>query len=147
MDVTAMTEVVGNIWDHLGKAVIAITTNGHVTRHGKATLGFGCARQAGERFPDLSLRLGLLLRDQGNHVHYLGDGLVSFPVEETPWSAPDLGLIARSARELRDLADRAGWTSIVVPRPGCGGGGLSWHEVKPVVEQYFDERFHLITAG
>jgi hypothetical protein len=147
MDVTSMTEVVGNIWDYLGKAVIAITTNGRVTRDGKVVLGHGCARQAGEIFPDMSLRLGLLLRERGNHVHCLGDDLVSFPVEETPWSAPDLGLIARSARELRELADSFGWTRIVVPRPGCGGGGLAWHEVKPVVEEFFDERFYVITTG
>jgi hypothetical protein len=147
MDVTAMTEVTGNIWDYLGKAVIAITTNGRVTRAGKATLGYGCARQAGALFPDLPLRLGQVLREQGNHVNCLGDGLVSFPVEETPWSAPDLALIARSARELRDLADRSGWTMVVVPRPGCGGGGLAWHEVKPAVEEYFDDRFHVITTG
>ncbi len=142
-----MNEVSGNIWDYLGKAVVAITTNGHVTRDGKAVLGHGCARQARERFPDLHVRLGRLLREGGNHVHFLGDGMVSFPVEETPWSVPDLKLISRSALELRALADAAGWSRIMVPRPGCGGGGLGWHEVRPVVAEYFDERFFVITAN
>ncbi len=142
-----MTEIRGNIWDWMNRAVIAVTTNGHVSRDGKADLGRGCARQAGERFPDLGRRLGILLAEKGNHVHCLGEGIVSFPVEESPWSAPDLKLIARSAGELRDLADLMGWTKIVVPRPGCGGGGLSWSEVKPVVEEFFDQRFFVITIG
>ncbi len=142
-----MTEVTGNVWDYLGQAVIAITTNGHVTREGNAVLGYGCARQAGKRFPDLAARLGRMLREQGNHVHRLGEGLVSFPVEETPWSVPDLNLISRSALELALLADRMEWSKIIVPRPGCGGGGLNWHEVRPAVARYFDERFFVITAG
>ena len=142
-----MIEISGNIWDWLGRAVIAVTTNGHVTRDGKASLGRGCARQAGERFPDIARRLGALLVEKGNHVHCLGDGIVSFPVEESPWSTPDLKLIARSARELRDLADEMELGRIVVPRPGCGGGGLDWRDVRPVVAEIFDERFYVITAN
>ena len=142
-----MNEITGNIWDFLGRAIIAITTNGAVTKQGKAVFGRGCARQAQERFPDLPLRLGLLLVEQGNHVVSLGSGLVTFPVEETPWALPDYGLIRRSARELRELADREGWEKVVVPRPGCGGGGLDWREVRPLLAEYFDERFTVITAG
>ncbi len=127
-------------------AVIAVTTNGLVTKSGKADLGRGCARQAGERFPGLALRLGSMLREKGNHVHILGNGIVSFPVEENPWSVPDPVLIRRSAGELRALADAMGWNCLIVPRPGCGGGGLCWSEVLPLVAEYFDGRFHVITA-
>jgi hypothetical protein len=142
-----MIEISGNIWDYLGKAVIVVTTNGHFTRSGKADLGRGCARQAGERFPCLALRLGNMLRELGNHVHYLGNGIASFPVEENPWTVPDPVLIRRSAGELRALADDMGWQCVIVPRPGCGGGGLGWSEVRPLVDEFFDDRFHVITAG
>src|SRR5512137_480011 len=110
----AMQEVYGDIWDYLGRAVIVITTSGSLTRDGRAVLGRGCARQAAERFPNLALQLGALVSEQGNHVHNLGNGLASFPVEESAWALPDLRLIARSARELKELADREGWETIVV---------------------------------
>lgn len=142
-----MIELTGDIWDYWGTAVIAITTNGSLTRDGRAITGRGVARQAAARVPDLPQRLGADLKAGGNHVHELGHGLVSFPVEETAWSLPDLRLIARSARELLDLADCEAWTTIVVPRPGCGGGGLTWHEVRPLLAKVFDARFLVINAA
>lgn len=139
-----MLEAVGDIWAYAEAAIIVITTNGTVTREGRAIFGRGVAGEAAFRFPGLAENLGRLLGEQGNHVFDLGDGIASFPVEETPWSQPDLRLISRSARELRLLSDRSGWRQVVVPRPGCGGGGLPWHEVKPLLESWFDERFTVI---
>ena len=141
-----MQEVTTDIWSYLGQAMIAITTNGSRTADGRAILGRGVARQAEARFPGLRTRLGELLQTGGNHVHDIGFGLVSFPVEESPWSLPDLRLIARSATELRDLADQRQWQRIVVPRPGCGGGGLHWIEVRPLLCSHFDERFIVVAA-
>lgn len=140
-----MTEVSGDIWDYANEGIIVITTNGQVTSRGLAVFGRGVAHQAEQRFPDLSERLGRLLAEHGNHVHYLGDSIVSFPVEDTPWSNPDLRLIARSAGELRELSDRYGWQRVVVPRPGCGGGGLLWRDVRPLLEQELDDRFAVIS--
>ena len=142
-----MVEAVGNIWDYLGRAVIAITTNGHITRKGDAVFGRGCARQARERFPGLPKRLGELLCTRGNHVHLLMPGIVSFPVEDSPWAVPDPSLIRRSAAELRALVDHEGWPLVIVPRPGCGGGGLCWEEVRPLLADLFDDRFLVIMAG
>lgn len=141
-----MHELQENIWDHLGSAIIAITTNGSLARNGWAIPGRGVARQAAERFPDVRRQLGALIARSGNHVYELPYGLVSFPVEETPWSLPDPRLIRRSAEELRKLADKRGWSRIVVPRPGCGGGGLRWEEVRPLLDGLFDHRFIVITA-
>lgn len=139
-----MLEVLGDIWEYRGRAVIAITTNGSVTKGGLAIFGNGVARQALGRFSGLPEKLGRLLMERGNHVFELDCGIVSFPVEETPWSQPDLGLIARSAEELRRLADLRGWKLVVVPRPGCGGGGLAWKDVKPLLVPWLDDRFVLI---
>ena len=140
-----MREVIGNIWDYHGVAVVAITTNGSLTRDGRAVLGRGCARQAGLRFPDLPEHLGRLIAENGNHVQIIDADLVSFPVEETAWSLPDPALIRRSALELRDLAELEGWQLVVVPRPGCGGGGLDWSVVRPLLAAVLDDRFAIIT--
>lgn len=76
----------------------------------------------------------------------MGDGLVSFPVEESPWAVPDLHLIRRSALELRAFADVEGWAQIIVPRPGCGGGGLAWEDVRLLLADVFDDRFTVIRS-
>jgi hypothetical protein len=110
-------------------------------------MGNGCAKEAARRFPDLPDRLGRLLKEQGNRVFDLGDGIVSFPVEETPWEISSIRIIRRSAEELRELADAKGWTEVVLPAPGCGGGGLSLSEVRPVLDGVLDDRFLLITPG
>lgn len=141
-----MIETCGDIWEHLGRSVIAVTTSGSITRQGKAVMSRGVASQAARRFPEFPAVLGLLLQNAGNHVHQLGEGVVSFPVEATAWEWPDLRLIARSARELREMADREGWNAVVVPRPGCGGGGMAWTEVRPLLEEHFDDRFLVISA-
>ena len=141
-----MIEHCGDIWEHVGQGVIAVTTSGSVSRKGKAVMTRGVAGQAARRFPDLPETLGLLLQSSGNHVHLLGNGIVSFPVEASAWEWPDPRLISRSARELRQLADREGWGKVLVPRPGCGGGGLDWREVRPLLEEHFDARFVVMDA-
>ena len=141
-----MLEACDDIWSYYGRGVIAITTSGSLTRIGKAVMGRGVARQAVLRFPGLPEALGVLLQERGNHVHLLGEGIVSFPVEESAWACPDLRLISRSALELRQMADREGWKMVVVPRPGCGGGGLDWREVRPLLDEYFDARFVVVSA-
>lgn len=140
-----MFEAVGDIWEYSATGITVITTNGSLTPDGRAIIGRGVARQAVARFPALAAILGRLLKEQGNHAFDLGNGIVTFPVEESAWSLPDLRLIARSARELRFLADSSGWNQIFVPRPGCGGGGLAWRDVKPLLEPWFDERFVVIS--
>lgn len=140
-----MLETVGDIWEYAETAVIAITTNGSLTRDGRALFGQGVAKQAAVRFPGLAEKSGRLLAEFGNHVFDLGSGIVTFPVEETPWSLPDLRIIARSAEELRMLADHSKWDRIVVPCPGCGGGGLVWKDVRPLLAPWFDKRFTVIS--
>ena len=107
----------------------------------------GCARQAKDRFPELAAKLGALIRRDGNHVFHLGDGLFSFPVENSPFEVPDLRLIERSCCELVELASQQGWSKVVLPRPGCGGGGLEWRQVRPLLERYLDQRFYIITQS
>jgi hypothetical protein len=51
---------------------------------------------------------------------------------------------ARFTGELLALAERSGWPRVVLPRPGCGGGGLAWKDVKPLLAPVLDDRFIVI---
>jgi hypothetical protein len=143
-----MREAIADLWDlHARGAAVAVTTSGLVGRDGLARLGHGCARQAGERFPWFAARLGAEISARGNHVAHIGERIASFPVEHHPLQVPDLRLIARSALELCALATLERWTTVALPRPGCGGGGLEWSEVRPVIAPYLDDRFVIVTIG
>lgn len=142
-----MIELEGDIWDPAWDdyelpVVRVIPTNGSRNAAGQAVMGRGVAKQAQERFPGLRTRLGLRIREDGNHVHYLAsEDLATFPVKRH-WSDPaDLGLIARSAKELvYEMTSELGKlylppTFLVLPRVGCGNGGLRWTEVRPVLAE------------
>lgn len=57
----------------------------------------------------------------------------------------DLQLIAKSARYMVDLGNKGYFDECIIPRPGCGAGGLSWRDVQPVLAEILDDRFSIIT--
>ena len=141
-----MIEVKGDLWAlHAAGEIVAITTGGAVDKRGACLMPRGCAGQAKSRFRGIDKVLGALISEHGFHVHDLGNRVISFPVEISPFDTPSLTLIERSCRELVHLVNRKGWREIIVPRPGCGGGGLEWPEVRPILGRHFDDRFHIIT--
>jgi hypothetical protein len=150
-----MIDVTGNLWDYPAD-VRAITTNGFRKRNGACVMGRGCAQEARDRWPGLDLRLGALIGLHGNRCFRIPLDtftLLSFPVKpvtgpagEPGWQAKaQLQIIQRSALEAMAMADKFGWERIVVPRPGCGNGGLRWPDVKLSLSDALDDRFHIIT--
>jgi len=83
-----LREARGDLWKY-PEAIdaLVITTNGYVTKAGKAVTGRGCAKQAAAEYPTLSLWLGDMLKNEGNHVHHCplicGGSIVTFPVKMT----------------------------------------------------------------
>ena len=82
--------VVSNVWNVLGKfEAICITTNGFVTRDGRAVMGRGVAKQAKDKFKKIDYILGKLIRKNGNVVQKIvpiatkptRTVLVAFPVK------------------------------------------------------------------
>jgi O-acetyl-ADP-ribose deacetylase (regulator of RNase III) len=148
-------QVSGNLWT-LPADARCITVNGATRQDGQAVMGRGVAAQAKERWPMLPAVLGELIRQHGNHVQLLMSPetiqppfddtahLVAFPVK-WHWQHPaDLALIQRSCGELMALADRARLRAILLPRPGCGNGRLSWFQVEPVIAPLLDDRVTVV---
>lgn len=56
----------------------------------------------------------------------------------------DIGLIRTSLKQLVSLTDEREWEAVVMPRPGCGYGGLDWKQIKLELELYLDDRFTVV---
>ncbi len=141
-----MKETTGNLWE-LDADLRVISTNPIVRADGAAVMGRGCALQAKRRITGLEYHFGKLLKEHGNRVMRLtnpkkGAALASFPVKWHWKEKASAALIGRSARQ---LADRFGYERIILPRPGCGNGQLSWEDVRTVLEVLLDDRFTVIT--
>lgn len=138
-----MKEFKGNLFDYPNKC---ITTNGMVDCRGLAIMGKGIALEARLRHPDLPKILGDLLKEKGNHVYFLKVGYISFPTKNDWKNHSSLKLIEQSCKELIKLVNDPWYqiTEVALPRPGCGNGGLLWEDVKPILEEYLDDRFYII---
>lgn len=145
-----MREVKGDLFSFPAD-VKCITTNGFVKKNGECVMGRGCAKEARDKFPGIASLLGTYIRLHGNHVHDLGvhdnTHILSFPVKHRWNEQADPQLIAQSAAELDawvnvnfDYKDAV----ILIPRPGCGNGGLKWDDVRPILEPILDDRFIII---
>lgn len=145
-----MKESYGNLWE-LEADAICITTNGAVKRNGCAVMGRGCALEAKNKFPGLDYHLGNLLKSYGNVLFNMGliekNGplLLTFPVKHHWREKADINLIKKSAQQLMEAIDNLGLTNVLLPRPGCGNGQLSWEKVKPIIESILDDRVTVIT--
>jgi hypothetical protein len=137
-----------NLWSASADAIV-ITTNGFVKRNGEAVMGRGCALEAAKKWPNLPKLLGEAILMNGNHVYGFRLGtvylLLTFPVKHAWYEKADIVLIVRSAYELVEYVDAWAFQKIVMPRPGCGNGGLNWNVVRDAIEPIFDDRFTVVT--
>jgi len=147
-----MIEVTGNIWRYPADFIV-ITTNGDINSKSEAVMGRGVALQAATRYPWIKLALARYIRSSGNCLHYILSGdsriippIIAFPVKHHWREKADLELIAQSAKELQIFINMNNVNKeliYVMPKPGCGNGGLSWKEVKPVIE-FLPDNVHVI---
>ena len=151
-----------------GVDAICITTNGMYLTDGRAAMGGGCAGVCAKRWPETAFRLGKCLKNFLTNVPFVigaldTDGeyiepnlkiikekkfktlIFSFPTIDSLMDGAKIKLIENSAKELKTLVDRFGLKGIMVPRPGVGIGGLTWGDVKPVIEPYMDDRFTIVS--
>jgi len=77
--------------------------------------------------------------------HITPRALISFPTKEH-WKDPSiLKLIEQSAEQLLGLTQAFNLTNVLLPRPGCGAGQLSWDVVRPMLHGILDDRFTAVT--
>lgn len=146
---SAFTTMVGNPYDSFEPGdVICVTTNAEVKINGNAVMGRGCAEFVRDNFKGSDKKLGVYLKQYGNRVFRLGEHtyagrpfqLVTFPTKNQWRDRSDLGLIRKSAQELRSLCDKFGYSRIYIPIPGCTNGYLRWSQVKEELRD-LDSRF------
>lgn len=143
-----MIEVTGNLWSYPA-TVRLITTNGTLKANGEAVMGRGCALEAKTKWPSIAAELGHAIRVGGNRPHRLLQDedvewmLWSFPVKHHWREKADLDLIRHSAEFFAKRSTAR--HTFVLPRPGCGNGGLTWDIVRPILAPLLDDRFHVIT--
>jgi hypothetical protein len=142
-----MIEIHGNMFGYLGrmKFRLFITTNGFIKNDGTAVMGRGNAAQAvrvfreefGLNLPELHAKS---LKLKGNVVAHLTDQLYTFPVKESWYDRASMRLIKKSVESLKQIMDEDTDKQriYVLPRPGCGNGGLKWKNVKPLLEDLSD---------
>ncbi len=142
---TSMIEIVSDYWRNVAD-YHCITTNGALRFNGHAIMGAGIAQQARSRYPELESELGKFIKAHGNHVYLLSHGFMLFPTK-VHWNLnSDLDLIMRSARELVELTNTLPDAKrVLMTRPGCGMGRLSWQVVKVAIERILDDRFIVVS--
>lgn len=166
-----MRERTGDLFEAAREAdALVVTTNGAVRADGCAVMGRGVAKQAADRWPWLSKALGYRLKN-GNHLYVWRPDesgerfyIATFPVKHHWRETADLELIRSSVGELGLFADvhRQDVRTVVLPRLGCGNGGLLWRPVtvnqgepdeyelvgvRDVVAPLLDDRFVVVYNG
>lgn len=132
-----LNEIEGNAWNYDRRNFdvrLCITTNGTIVEGGRIVTGAGIAQEATERYPSFPYTVGRFVKESGLHVYYAGNGLISFPVKFEWFGRAYSSLIAQSLQELMLLTQLYGWKQVLIPRPGCGNGQLTWPDVKRLIE-------------
>lgn len=139
-----MKEEIGDIWHSDG--VITIPTNGTLNAKGHLVMGAGVALEAKLRHIHLPAKLGDYVAKYGNRAFYLkAEGILSFPTKQDWKDLSNIQLIQQSARQAVEIANKFTLINIVLPRVGCGYGGLTWDFVKTFLEPILDDRFVVLS--
>jgi len=147
-----------DIWDYKeeidrGSMMLCITTNGDINKSGYAVMGRGVALQAKTKYPGLASNLGTKIKTWGNApfggVISRVPLLFSFPVKYHWRDGADLSLIKWSTQVLGTYI-RTGMgrnRTVLLPRPGCGNGGLDWEDVEPIISRLPDNVWVVSNGG
>lgn len=149
-----MIEIEGNIWDFFPihatmyrgyRFIPVIPINTTIKRNGKLVMGRGLAAQALHMYPGLSHDLGYtILRNPKQSAFFFSPqgapDLMGFAVTKNDWRMPTpLVLLIKTIKSLAITSGHlAPNYNLLIPRLGCGNGGLDWERVvKPLFNSLF----------
>lgn len=128
----------GNIFDSSADAIVnTVNTDG--------VMGKGIAKEFKDRYPDMytkykekcvdgSLDIGKIMIYRGNNRK-----IILFPTKKH-WRAPSrIEYIEMGLRKIVSDCDKLQVSSIAFPKLGCGNGGLSWDDVRRLMEKYLSD--------
>lgn len=140
-----MKEASGDLWT-FDAEFRCVTTNGVVTKYG-LVMGAGVALQAKQRYPHLPEQLGRMVGEIGNFPFlFEQERIITIPTKWHWREKSSLNLIVCSIHKLVELVNDFEINSVVMTRPGCGNGQLSWEVVKAEIEKLLDDRFTVLTG-
>lgn len=142
-----MIEIKGNLFDWIGVAdAICITTNGFVKNNGTCVMGAGVAKCARDLWKGCDYDLGMALKINGNIVqkfcHAEGTDVIAFPTKHVWWEKSDISLIETSCKQLVEISKD--YKIVILPKPGCSNGKLSYADVRPVLQKHLKENKFVI---
>ena len=147
-----MKEINENIWNiYKNYDAIVCPTNGVVKKNGELVMGGGLALQFKKRFPYIPFIWGQKVDLLGNHLSkYSHDKsdlpvLISFPSKHHWKDKSDINLIKRSLNELMKCVEEENYKKILLPKVGCGLGGLLWKDIKHIISEQLDDRYTVIS--
>lgn len=146
-----MKIVKADIWKYYEQGWhVIIPTNGYVNKLGECVMKRGLSYQAKKLFGKLSIALGNLINQHGNHVYlFERQRLITFPTKHS-WRDPysDLKLIETSCKELGLVLKQFPNLKIAMPKVGCGAGKLEWDDVAYTINEIFgslsEDRFCIV---
>jgi len=143
-------ELRGSIFkEYTNYNAICITTNGIIKNNGRAVMGAGVAKACRDTVKDSDLNLAKLLKKNGNCVQIFDElnnvKIIAFPTKNNWRDNSDIELIKKSCEQLVELMNLNGIDSILLPRPGCTNGNLSWNYVKSIIKPILDNRVTFIS--
>jgi len=128
-----------NLWDlrerNPQQNAVVVTINTCHKKNGDAVMGAGIAKEAAILFPTLPSLLGKCLRDSPNkHVWYWVENNLFLLVTKLDWRYPsNMNLLRTSLTAMSNIILPNDNLNILMPKIGCGLGGLNWNEVKPLI--------------
>lgn len=158
-----MREIEGNILTitKVGEETVVakcFTSNGMVTKEGKAVMGAGVAKAFRDAYIGIDKELGSrLMAEESNKVRRLGlfktmqyplTEIIAFPTKLDWKKNSSYDLIEKSARELADIITISPDLQrgiVLLPRPGCQNGKLDWNVVKTYIEDILPDNVVIVS--